>query len=581
MCGVIGCFAKNGFQLNASHHIAVKQGLKYLELRGPDAQSIINIDNGNLILGHTRLAIIDLSPESNQPFTHDNKSFLSFNGEIYNFKELSKQYFRDEKLSTNSDTEILYYIFLKQMNLIKKIEGMFAGCFYDGENIMLFRDPMAIKPLYYYEDEEIIFFSSSLRLFKELEFFKNLELDQLAKTSFILNGHLDQGLTPFESTSEVKPGEVLTISPDGSKKSLIFDNSKEIFKQKEIKNFNLDFTSLIDCSVNKHLVSDVPVALMYSAGLDSNLIAKSMSKYTDVNAFTIGFDSFKATKYDEVPLAKKIAISEGYSFHHEYLSDEQILSNFNIYLDNLDTLSIDGLNTWMVCKYISSMGYKVAISGAGGDEIFQGYSNFLYIKWLNKFINLVPSFVRNVISTLIPSRNRKFRKLKNSIKANSIEELYFIKRSLFDIELICDYFDSDQVPYLYQQILDYKFKSFELPNVRNEIQVSSLEYHFYCRNQLLRDADWASMAHSLELRVPLVDKVLYQNAVALRNSYPMNDKYSYYEQYFPKLSKDLFSKQKTGFGIPLLPIVGGSDSYEYNYQQLLDNVFYSVTGRRI
>ena len=92
MCGVIGCFAKNGFQLNASHHIAVKQGLKYLELRGPDAQSIINIDNGNLILGHTRLAIIDLSPESNQPFTHDNKSFLSFNGEIYNYLELQKKF---------------------------------------------------------------------------------------------------------------------------------------------------------------------------------------------------------------------------------------------------------------------------------------------------------------------------------------------------------------------------------------------------------------------------------------------------------------------------------------------------------
>ena len=116
MCGVIGCFAKNGFKLNASHHSAVEQGLKYLELRGPDAKSIIKTNNGKFILGHTRLAIIDLSPDSNQPFTNDNKSFLSFNGEIYNYKELSKQYFNEERLSTNSDTEVLYKIFFEHPN---------------------------------------------------------------------------------------------------------------------------------------------------------------------------------------------------------------------------------------------------------------------------------------------------------------------------------------------------------------------------------------------------------------------------------------------------------------------------------
>lgn len=227
------------------------------------------------------------------------------------------------------------------------------------------------------------------------------------------------------------------------------------------------------------------------------------------------------------------------------------------------------------------MGYKVAISGAGGDEIFQGYSNFVYLKWLSRFIDLVPAYVRKVISSLVPSNNLKFRKLKKSINASSIEELYFIKRSLFDIELLCNYFDEQEVPELYQNLMDHKFKHFDLPKTTNEIQVSSLEYHFYCRNQLLRDADWASMAHSLELRVPLVDRVFYEDSVRFRNTNHMKNKYLYYQSYNPKLSQDLFNKQKTGFGVPLLPIIGGTDSYEYNYQKLLESVFYSVTGQKI
>jgi asparagine synthase (glutamine-hydrolysing) len=328
-------------------------------------------------------------------------------------------------------------------------------------------------------------------------------------------------------------------------------------------------------------VSDVPIALMYSAGLDSNLVAKSVSKFTKVNAFSLGFDSFKKSKNDEIPYARMIAADEGYKFNFRYFSDNELLSYLDQYFNDLDTLSIDGFNTWLVSKYIAEAGYKVAMSGAGGDELFKGYANFAYLKWMKRCIDLVPKFPRYLISKLIPKKQLRNRKIRHALNANSLLDLYFIKRSLFDLHLLSDYFDKENLDIIYPKFLKHKTESIELFDVRDDINVSSLEYHFYCRNQLIKDADWASMSHSLELRVPLVDKEFYKEAIMFRNQTNLKDKYEYYSLYDPSLNINLFNRSKTGFSMPLLSLIGQSNDYVTNYKALLNRAFYQVTGEEI
>ncbi len=579
MCGVLGCFSKSGSEISKKYFQEINSGLDMLHHRGPDNKSIISSSNNSLLLGHRRLAIIDLTPDSNQPFTKNKNKYLSFNGEIYNYKEIASQFFSKERLRTNSDTEILYEILLKDPELIRYLEGMYAGCFYDGESIHLFRDPLGIKPIYYYEDNELVFFSSSLKVIKELNIASSLSISEVAKCSFILNGHLDQGMTPYNEVHEVKPGSIMSFSPNGKKYSRIIEESYLIFDT--TKDNSLSFTEIIDNTVKKHLVSDVPIALMYSAGLDSNLLAKSVSRFSDVNAFSLGFESFKDSPNDEIPLASNIANEEGYKLSYRYLSNNEVLDNTDQYLENLDTLSIDGFNTWMVSKFISEKGFKVAISGAGGDEIFIGYANFVYLKWMKKFIDLIPKFPRYLISKLVPKNDLKNRKISSAINANSLKDLYFIKRSLFDLKLLSNYFDEENIDIIYSKFLKHKTDSIQLLSKENNINVSNLEYHFYCRNQLVKDADWASMSHSLELRIPLVDKVFFKQAVAFRNQNSLRNKFKYYSLYNPTLNSNLFDRSKTGFSVPLLNLIGGSNDYVTNYRALLDEVFFKVTGEKI
>lgn len=580
MCGVVGCFSKNNSELTNHHLSAVKESIQLLFNRGPDASDIYVSKDNKVILGHTRLAIIDPDQKSNQPFTRDNINYLSFNGEIYNFKEIASSYMASESFSTKSDTEVLYFTFVRNKELLREVEGMYAGSFYDGNSIHLFRDPLGIKPLYYFEDQDMLFFSSSLKVFKEISLFKNLNLCEMAKCSFIVNGHLDQGLTPYEEVSEVYPGSIISFTRGKRKSISYFSNSQNIFNSKEVS--SECFSSIIDSTVKKHLISDVPIAIMFSAGLDSNLIAKSCSKEIDINAFTIGLESFKGTQQDEIPLARKVAQEENYGFNYEYISDKHLMDCFDKFLIDLDTLSVDGFNTWLASKFISNFGYKVALSGAGGDEIFRGYSNFRYLQIMSKVIELIPQFPRKIFSNCLPKGSLKLRKLYESINSNSLEELYFIKRSIFDLKGLSSFFDIETAAELYRELYEYKINNIHSAfKNRTDINISGLEFHFYCKNQLIKDADWASMAHSLELRVPFVDMTFFKKAIAFRNNLELDNKAKYYNLYEPLINKKLFEKTKTGFGLPILRIIGDTNDYEFNYKKYIELVYHAVTGHRI
>jgi asparagine synthase (glutamine-hydrolysing) len=533
--------------------------------RGPDGQGCWVASDRSLGLGHRRLAIIDPSPAGAQPMrSEDGRQQIVFNGEIYNHRELRKELRgRGVAFRSSSDTEVILALYAAEgVAMLDRLRGMYALAVWDEtrRTLLLARDPYGIKPLYYSETGGALRFASSVRALLAGGALPD-DIDPAGLVGFLLWGSVPE---PFSLRSAVRAlpaghhllvreGRVEPPRPHYGFGDAALAAPTEVAE------------ALAD-SVRAHLVSDVPVALFLSAGVDSGLVAALAQQESDeeLTALTLTFEEYAGTEQDEGPLAAETARALGLRHVERRVRREEFLDLWPRALEAMDQPSIDGFNTFVVSKVAHEEGFKVALSGLGGDELLGGYDSFRDVpRWRRaaSALRSVPG-LRVLWPTLSAGLARSRPKLAGFLEhGGSLAGAYLLRRGLFLPQEIVRMLGGRMALEgleAYDPVADAsKFLGREAGAGEAWTAVHLMESTQYLRNQLLRDSDWASMAHSLELRVPLVDARL--RAALLGAGFEparSKGKGELARIAAPGLPAAVRRRSKTGFSIPVMRWIG-------------------------
>jgi len=595
MCGIGGIFdLELGRGINRSHleHLS-----HYISNRGPDDSGTWIRHNNQIGLVHRRLSILDLSQNGYQPMKDlENSNIIVFNGEIYNFLELKEELIlKGYKFKSNSDTEVLLKLYsCYGYKMTEKIRGMFAFAIWDDEkkSIFLARDHFGIKPLYYYFKNNKFIFASQSKAISSLNGL-NLTIDPAGYVGFYLTGSVPEPFTLYEEIKSIEAGHFIVVSSSGLKNFSYFNLSKEINSAE--KNINKEskpgflkdkLTHLIDNTVENHLLSDVPVGIFLSSGIDSSVIAAKANNIFKSNNFlaswkkndlsklqtiTLGFKEFKNTKNDETKLALKTSNSINSLHSSEYIDKVTFHEHYDNIFNYMDLPSVDGINTYFTSLIAKKLKLKVVLSGLGADELFMGYKDFNNIDMLVKYFGLFGKFLNCGKSIRIVSANL-IKKFINPKYASIFEystdfsRAFMLTRGLYmpweipDI-LGIEFFNKgwEKLQYLDNLTLAQS----EIKN--NKLKILVMHSLFYMKNQLLRDSDWASMAHSIELRLPFVDINLFRGMLELFNHNYYPSKNDLLQTSKASLPDELFYRKKTGFSTPVYKWV--DNNYNKNFSR--------------
>lgn len=562
MCGING-FVSRKFS-GEEKLIAVRRMNAALAHRGPDNEGIWN---DNLVcLGHRRLSIIDLSSESNQPFfSNDKRYVIIYNGELYNYKALKLELQRAEHGSshapylfkTASDTEVILAAYLRWGNkCLDYFNGMYAFAIYDTiENKMILaRDRVGVKPLYYYYGEEGLLFSSEIRAILKSNI-KKFVLNREVIGEYAMYQTVFAPNTIIKGIKMLMPGHYAEYENNEATITAYYSLSK-------ISNSSSDLSygevcqkvnELLTHSVQQRLVADVPFGAFLSGGIDSSAIVGLMSKVSSEKIQTFNV-SFEESEFSEAKYARLIAKKYNTQHHEIKLSPEDFLKQLPEALSAMDHPSGDGPNTYIVSKATKQAGITMALSGIGGDELFAGYDVFKRMNELQKksWLNMIPGFVRK-------SAGYTIRQQKRSVSGNKIEELlsqpkinfnnaYPLNRSLFTKREL-DKILKTSLPFeTIKKIVD------EVPQVKDHLlsAVSIAELNTYLQNILLRDADQMSMAVALEVREPFLDYKLIDFVLGVHDNYkfPHTPKKLLVDSLGDLLPSEIVDRKKMGFTLP-------------------------------
>jgi asparagine synthase (glutamine-hydrolysing) len=541
-----------------------------MECRGPDSSgNWVHPGPGHVGFTHRRLAILDLSASGHQPMTRDDPTrVLTYNGEIYNYPELRTQLENDGFVfESDSDTEALLYLYKAYGRaMVDHLRGMFAFAIWDDANQGLFmaRDPYGIKPLYYADDGTTFRAASQVKALVETGAVDTAP-EPAGHAGFFLWGHVPDPYTMYRGIRAVPAGSTLWVGPDGREDPTTYLTPERILAQ-SAAHASRNGTAgsgmrdtvreaLLD-SIDAHLLADVDVGLFLSAGRDSaTLLALASERVSDIRCVTLGFREFEGTENDEVPLARALARRYGAQHDVVWISRTDFADAHDALFEAMDQPSIDGVNSFFVSRAAAQSGLKVTLSGLGGDELFGGYPSFNQIPRLVGYVSSIPAY---------KSIGRGFRDLLHGHLAGwtspkaaglleyggSVEDAYLLRRGLYmpwELPTVMD-------PDLAHAGLDALALPERLQATTDRIdtryrKVAALETAWYMRHQLLRDTDWASMAHSLEVRVPLVDVDLLR-ALAPHVSEGLG-KSVMAETPRRALPDAVLNRPKTGFSVPV------------------------------
>jgi asparagine synthase (glutamine-hydrolysing) len=557
MCGIAGILGLDSEKcpLDFAELVRIRDAMA---MRGPDGSGLWVSQRGNVGLAHRRLAIIDLSDAGAQPMlSADGRFAIVFNGEIYNHRELRAELEAEGfRFRSKSDTEVLLALYEREgSGLLRRLRGMYALGIWDDRERRLFlaRDPYGIKPLYYSTHGGVLRFASQV---KALEAGGTIPaaVDPAGLVGFLLWGSVPEPFTLRREVRALPAGHFLEIVDGRVGRQQAHHRLGEGAVSDEP-----DVVAALDASVRAHLVSDVPVGIFLSAGLDSAILATLMRRHLAEPplAFTLSFDEFLDTPLDEAPGAAALARSLGLSHVEKRVSRSELEVLWANSLEAMDQPSIDGFNVFMVSHYARKAGLKVVLSGLGGDELFGSYPSFRDVPaWREraKFGRAVPglSLAWGRAASFLGAR---WPKAPGFLRhGETLPGAYFLRRGLFLPEEITRMIDPQLVEQgfsAYDAKIDAAKTLYDrdIPDDWTAIQL--MESTQYLRNQLLRDADWASMANSLELRVPFVDADLHRSFWRARFEPARTfGKAAIARLAAPEIPEDLRRRPKSGFMVP-------------------------------
>ena len=516
MCGIAGC-ASSSDASPESGVAATRRMIQRMRRRGPDAEGVFSADG--VVLGHRRLAILDLTPRADQPMLSDDRRFsIVFNGEIYNFQELRRALMSEGvRFDTTSDTEVLLALYARQgVDMLRKLRGMFAFAIWDAHarELFLARDPYGIKPLYYAHTRDGLLFASQVKALIASGLVPGSP-EPAGLAGFYLWGSVPEPWTLYRDVFALPAGHWLRVRAGVPGTPKCWHDIRTHWKINGAHSVEREVEprvrqALVD-SVRAHLVSDVPVSVFLSGGVDSAVVAALASECgASVEGVTVTFQEFAGQADDEGPGAAAIATRYGLRHVERRVTRAEFEQDMPRIVAAMDQPSIDGINTWFASKAAAERGYKVALSGLGGDELFCGYPSFTRVARtaVVRRAATATAVTRALLGPPCAYLGKHFLHPKVAgfpSLAGSVEGAYFLCRGLFLPEELPALVGSDIARDGLER-LGGSPAGIDLIRARDYASaIGQLESTLYLRNQLLRDSDWASMDHSLELRTPLVD----------------------------------------------------------------------------
>ncbi|MEO8217773.1 MAG: asparagine synthase (glutamine-hydrolyzing) [Acidobacteriota bacterium] len=567
MCG-IAAFAIAGDVTEAAAVQAVNRMTDFMKSRGPDASAVTSYDG--MVLGHRRLAILDLDPRANQPLEFSQGRYsITFNGEIYNFQELRDDLQRrGTRFRTTSDTEVLLALFAESGEaMLQCLRGMFAFVIWDrvaGKGFAA-RDAYGIKPLYYTQSSGGVMLASEVKALLSTGLVSR-EPDPRGQASFWMLGSVSEPRTWYRAISALPAGHFAWIEQgriDAPRRwwdiSAAWRSApRETLPAAEVRE---RVRAALRASVNAHLVADVPVGVFLSGGIDSGTLAGLMVEAgaSHLQGFTLGFQEFAGKPEDESPVAARIAAHYGIEHHVRLVSQAEFDADLPRILAAMDQPSIDGVNTWYASKVVAEHGLKVVVSGVGGDELFQGYSSFRQLPRLVSAwrpLSRLPGAMAaaGALAGVQARRTGNLRWKHMPDWSRSMGGAWWLRRGLFGPGELPALMGEDLASEALANFVATEWVH-EMSGVLPEnlfLALGQIESTTYLRNQLLRDSDWASMDHSVELRTPLVDSWLLRDVQPLLTSFvDFPGKALLAGSPERPLPADILQRRKTGFGIPV------------------------------
>jgi asparagine synthase (glutamine-hydrolysing) len=573
MCGLNGIFSYNrsaGLPKQAEL-LATRDAMT---ARGPDGAGEWWSEDRRLGLGHRRLTILDLSERAGQPMISAcGRHVVVFNGEIYNYPALRRELEAQSAVfRTTSDTEVLLHLFARDgAAMTAKLRGMFAFAIWDKAERRLFvaRDPYGIKPLYTSNDGWTFRIASQVKALLAGGVVSR-DPEPAGIVGFHIWGSVPEPFTLYRDIRALPAGHSQWIDEAGPHEPTPYASITQVFAEGAANPAPADeIATRVRAgaleSISAHLLADVEVGVFLSAGIDSGALLGLMrdAGQQKIRAITLAFEEFRGTADDEAPLAAEIAKLYGAEHIVRRVSEAEFKADLPLILAAMDQPSIDGVNTWFIAKAAREAGLKVALSGLGGDEILAGYPSFEDIpRWLGmlRWPSAVPGLgvaIRMAWPQVAAMLNLKQLSPKAGAMVEhggSIGGAYLLRRGVFLPHELSAILAPDLVCNgLHRLALAAEMKRATVGIQRSGRScVAALESTFYMRNQLLRDTDWASMAHSVEVRTPLVDVELLRRLAPLMPRLANRaGKSALARAPLQHLPDAVISRAKTGFSVPI------------------------------
>lgn len=553
MCGIVGIWNKGSHQ---SIDRSVIEGMaSRLAHRGPDDLGAWG--EGDVGLGHSRLAVIDVTSGGHQPMTTlDGRYTITYNGELYNYRELARKYLSDIDLQTGSDTEVLLHLLSKQGDeIIGELRGMFALGLWDSDRreLLLARGPFGKKPLYYIELPEVFLFASEVKaLFKDKRVRR--EIDPTVLGQYLLHEYVPAPLTGWQGIKELPMGSTMRVTEDGS---VIDQWWKPSFSPKYTGiDANSKFDSLLEVAVRRRMVADVPVGVLLSGGLDSTAIAWYMRQHTSsLHSFSVSFDE---ESYNEGGFALRAAAALGTEHHDIKFGLEEFTSTLAETIELMDIPFADAslLPTYAVSR-LAKKYVTVALDGDGSDELLMGYGTFQAAELADR-LDWVPNIIwENMrrLANLWPTNHDYFStdfKLKQFLKGVGSEAAR--RQQIW----LGSFSDSEMAPLLTNQSKTELVDTFDAvdslngtgQNLTQTDELTNLLLQHYLHNAILVKLDRASMMVGLEARTPFLDVDLAEFAMKLPSDLKRHKKILK-DVMRKRIPDEIIDRPKHGFAMPI------------------------------